>query len=138
VTGVLFDANGRQRDVLFRNWRFPSGLDQLSWTDFTIFNNTKLKRLADKYPTIEQVIEMIAGNIGGQTITAHGLAQLAAGAVTVPLASVTANSRAIAIGQDDDVTGALRATNYVVGVGFDIVSANGADSGSVLWILLEN
>lgn len=138
ITGVLFDSNGRQRDPLFRNWRFPSGQAQISFADLTIFNAALPRRFADRYATIDQVLAYIAGAVGAAQIKAHGIAQMVDGQVTVPLGIVTVNSRVIATGQDENVSGALRAENYVAGAGFDIVSTNGADSGQVLWMLLEN
>ena len=73
---------------------------------------------------------------GGGVFAATGRVTLAGGTAPVSTAAIAALSDVLLSAQDDNVSGALRVSNRVVGVSFDIVSTNGADSGVVSWAIL--
>jgi hypothetical protein len=67
----------------------------------------------------------------------QGVATLVAGTVTVSNTSVTASSRIMLTGQDNNVTGALRVSARTAGTSFVITSSAAGDSGVVAYQIFE-
>jgi hypothetical protein len=67
----------------------------------------------------------------------QGVVTLGSGTATVANSSVTASSRIILTGQDNNVTGALRVSARTPGSGFTISSSVGSDSGLVAYEIFE-
>lgn len=67
----------------------------------------------------------------------QGVATLIAGTVTVANTSVTANSRILLTGQDNNATGALRVSARVAGTSFTITSSDAGASGVVAYEIFE-
>jgi hypothetical protein len=93
-------------------------------------------------------LEVARGNISAMTLgkgvkvkegagAKQGVATLAAGTVTVANTNVTASSRILLTGQDNNVVGALRVSARTAGTGFTITSSVGTDSGVVAWFISE-
>lgn len=75
--------------------------------------------------------------VGSGLIVASGREPLVNGVATVDTGAVAADSKVLVSSVDDGVSGALRVTNIVPGVSFDIVSSNGGDNGLVTWVILS-
>jgi len=137
ITAVLFDENDRQKKVLFKNWEWPATPNPMTWPDLTGHNHTRRRCLGDRYLNETQIRDLIDGIPLSNPISTFGVANMVGGIVTVNTELVVGSSRALMTGQGEGVSGALRAENYVLGVGFDIVSSNGLDEGEVVWLLLQ-
>jgi hypothetical protein len=96
------------------------------YTTFTATNNYWVPREAT-------LAELSAFVSGGATVLAVGTITLAAGAATVPLATITAGSVVLL----SEANATPNALGYVItpGTGFVIHSASGADTSSVSYVV---
>lgn len=162
LTGVLFDSHGRMRETLFENFQVPS-VEPLIWTVWSVYNRSRIMRLAAKYVTREDILTLLAQFIGTTLpasdvvlgsvlldespvdpaspltirLQASGRDDLVGGEVTtIPTDLVLEDSPILALPADSGITGRLYATNIIPGVSFDVASENGADAGEFKWYLL--
>lgn len=114
---------------------------KLHWSDGTTIDTT-LERLAANQLALGTADLLV--NTAGRGVRVkegsnakQGTATLVAGTVTVANTSVTATSRILLTGQDNNVTGALRVSARVAGTSFTITSSNAADTGVVAFEIFE-
>lgn len=98
-----------------------------------------LGRLRLSVPPVNPNDPIAVGDNDPRLITSealNGVGTLVAGATTTILAPQTAVDSAInPIPMSDGITGNLRVSNRVAGVGFDVSSDNGADAGDFKWFM---
>lgn len=161
ITGVLFDYRGRMRETLFENWQVPSS-DPLTWTLWSVFNRSRIVRLAAKYITREAILELFAQFVGSVLAASDvilgsvvldeapvnpalpkavgvkdsGRDVLEAGAATtISTELVAEDSPILAVSAAEGIIGNLYVINRTDGVSFDVVSDNGGDAGEFKWFL---
>lgn len=112
----------------------------ISWTELRIHKAGILARDQTDTYTKQQVRDLIeiaiAEALGDSGILAKGVVTMAAGVAAVSSAVVTPSSNIQLTGQDSGVSGTLYMSDRVPGVGFTISSNNGADAGSVGWMIV--
>jgi hypothetical protein len=137
------EAGGATRNYTGTSWRsiWSNALDAY------LIQRAAAGGLSPSYATLVSVDNTGKGTFAGgaqlgssgtsTTRLLHGTCTLTAGACTVSTALVTANSRVMLTGQDNNVTGALRVSARSAGVSFTITSSVGADTGVVAWEIIE-
>lgn len=111
----------------------------MSWTELRIHKAGILARDQTDTYTKQQVRDLIeiaiAEALGESGILAKGVATMTAGVAAVSTVAVTPSSNIQLTGQDSGVSGTLYVSDRVPASGFTISSGNGADDGSVAWII---
>lgn len=112
----------------------------ISWTELRIHKAGILARDQSDTYTKQQVRDLIeiaiAEALGDAGILAKGVAAMTAGSAAVSTDVVTPSSNIQLTGQEVGVSGTLYVSDRVPGVGFTISSSNGADAGSVGWMVV--
>lgn len=162
LTGVLFDSHGRMRETLFENFQVPS-VDPLTWTVWSVYNHSRIMRLAAQYITREDILALFAQFIGSVLpasdvilgsvlldevpadpaapltirLQASGRDTLLGGeATTIPTTLVADDSPVLLVGANAGITGRLYVLSITAGVSFDVKSENVGDVGEFKWFLL--
>lgn len=122
------------------------GVYDIGQVEYLISNSLGLLRFASmtqvgmvalQNDPVDPVFPIALGPNSPGVGSGSGLAALVGGIATVLTNLVTAASKILLTGQDENVSGALRVGTRVNGVSFEIVSDNGADSGFAAWMILN-
>lgn len=135
-------ATNQQLIPWLLNYRIPVGADVITWITLRIHKAGIIQRSPLDTYTKQEILALIsqaiATALGAGGVIDKGTTTMLGGVAAISSTHVTPTSNIQLTGQDSGVNGTLSVLSRVPGSGAIIKSSNGADAGTIGWVIFAD